>query len=350
MPIAFLFRVARSYRTALELRPMLTQSLTSGVLYGCGDAIAQKVESRLKIESPGKEGFNWGRTLRMGFFGAAIGGPLMCVWYQQLDRATTLYRVHFNPVVGHEGLNWLFERTPGLKWVASLHHARELPSVWTDVSAKLVADLAFFTPAFINLYLLSMGVLERKSWPDIREKLTGQFHNAWGVCMMLWLPVQLINFRYVPVEFQGVVVGAANVIWKSILSFIMHFSDYNTDTYREMRAAQSDANYLEHAIAQRDNRIRQLEAEVLQLRTQLGAVAKGGSKLRSWVTQHGGARPSPAERAGEAQVPTRELPPVFPGVTGPGVTGGSSTVPIRRGPLGIGGHDPLELLIIADGS
>ena len=45
---------------------------------------AQLIEWKMDVMSKEKESYNWKRTLRMGFFGTFIAGPLLAVWYRTL--------------------------------------------------------------------------------------------------------------------------------------------------------------------------------------------------------------------------------------------------------------------------
>ena len=66
-PLSPLRRVIASYEAALESRPLLTKSVTSGTLYGLGDIIAQKVAQSQQPE--GSTGFDGARWLRAVAFG-----------------------------------------------------------------------------------------------------------------------------------------------------------------------------------------------------------------------------------------------------------------------------------------
>ena len=65
--------------------------------------------------SPEKEGYNWGRTVRMFAFGGLLNGPLLYLWYNTLHSVTSVYRVSYEPLVsGRAGsmfLNWAGERS-----------------------------------------------------------------------------------------------------------------------------------------------------------------------------------------------------------------------------------------------
>jgi len=78
---------ARLYVETLAAQPLLTNSVTAACLYGGGDIAAQQIERRSNVSSPQKSGWNYGRTLRMTFFGFAFAGPILNGWYPLLHKA-----------------------------------------------------------------------------------------------------------------------------------------------------------------------------------------------------------------------------------------------------------------------
>lgn len=60
-------RFVAAYEAALEARPILTKSVTSGVLYGIGDTVAQTIEQR-SSEAAAKpyDGARWLRAVAFG--------------------------------------------------------------------------------------------------------------------------------------------------------------------------------------------------------------------------------------------------------------------------------------------
>ena len=76
----------RAYSWALKNHPYPTASVTTSILMGTGDIVAQKI-----IEE--KRGWDGARTARFAFIGAAFFGPTCTYWYRLLDR--TVLRMRF---------------------------------------------------------------------------------------------------------------------------------------------------------------------------------------------------------------------------------------------------------------
>ncbi len=87
-----LARLWRSYEHALETRPLLTQSITSGALWGVGDVLAQRfTRGSGSGSNNGGEGLDVRRTALTALFGGAVIGPSGTYWYRYLDRLAGLF-------------------------------------------------------------------------------------------------------------------------------------------------------------------------------------------------------------------------------------------------------------------
>lgn len=69
------------YRTSLKRQPLLTKSLTSLTGFAVGDVIAQMAQ-------PGKQKYDFARTVRLAAFGGLVGGPMAHGWFQILDKVS----------------------------------------------------------------------------------------------------------------------------------------------------------------------------------------------------------------------------------------------------------------------
>ncbi|CRK48423.1 hypothetical protein BN1723_008020 [Verticillium longisporum] len=60
------------YQARLAARPLLTQSITTGILFATGDIVAQQA-----IEKRGTKGHDLARTGRMALYGGSVFAPVM---------------------------------------------------------------------------------------------------------------------------------------------------------------------------------------------------------------------------------------------------------------------------------
>jgi len=209
---------AEAYSTQLQEHPIRTNAVTSGVFCALGDALAQFTEWRLKIMSPDKETYNYARTARMAVYGTLVCGPLLAVWYRTLHTFGEVFRVSYAPLIADVAtaetargrfLAQIVERVPRLQWIGTL----QMETAVTHISdgqlliAKVLADNILFQAPFLALYLACVGALEGRRPSDILGKTKESFERAWGLSVLVWAPVQLLNLHYVPLHFQPVLVS-----------------------------------------------------------------------------------------------------------------------------------------------
>lgn len=176
-PAAALFSLTPPrYKARLAARPLLTQSVTTAVLFGVGDITAQQL-----VERRGLGGHDALRTGRMAFYGGAVFGPAAATWYGLLQRHVVL-------------------STPR-----------------KTMLARVAADQGLFAPVFIGVFLGSMAVLEGGS---PKEKLEKNYTNALTANYMLWPAAQMVNFSVIPLEHRVLFVNLVSIGWNSYLSYL----------------------------------------------------------------------------------------------------------------------------------
>ncbi|KAI1802909.1 hypothetical protein F4811DRAFT_554421 [Daldinia bambusicola] len=166
----------RWYQRKLASRPLLTQSVTTAVLFAVGDITAQQV-----VEKKGLEKHEIARTGRMFLYGGAVFGPAATTWYGILQRSIQL-------------------RSPRAEMVA-----------------RVAADQLLFAPTFIGVFLSSMAVLEGGS---PKEKLAKSYWPALSTNYLIWPFVQMANFTFVPLHHRVLVVNLVSIGWNCYLSMI----------------------------------------------------------------------------------------------------------------------------------
>lgn len=230
--------MGNTYKQNLDKHPYITNGLTSGALVGLGDFCAQRIEKRMTIQSPGKEGYNYTRTFRMMQWGVVAVG-LILPWYRYLDVAGRSLKL----------------------------------SVWRTVAFKVGFDQLLFMPLFINVYFVFTGVLEGKTWGDIEVRLKDKVLPSWMTSLVFWGTWQTVNFRLVPSTMQPFVVFCGSVIWNTILSVMSHAEQYGTAAERE---AEDKVAQLEGALAEAESlyksKVATLEDQVHSLQLSLNTM------------------------------------------------------------------------------
>ncbi|ELQ36099.1 hypothetical protein OOU_Y34scaffold00669g84 [Pyricularia oryzae Y34] len=137
------------YQARLAARPLLTQSITTAVLFATGDITAQQL-----VEKRGLEKHDFVRTGRMFAYGGIIFGPAATTWFGILQRHVVLKNAN------------------------------------ATILARVAVDQGLFAPTFVGVFLSSMAILEGSS---PQEKLKSTYSTALTSNYMLWPFVQLVN-------------------------------------------------------------------------------------------------------------------------------------------------------------
>ncbi|GAQ05515.1 protein sym1 [Aspergillus lentulus] len=166
----------RWYQTKLAKQPILTASVTSAVLFGCGDILAQQA-----VDRKGFDKHDMARTGRMALYGGAIFGPAATTWFAFLQRNVVL----------------------------KSHKA--------TIVARVIADQGLFTPTHLTCFLTSMAIMEGT---DPIEKWRTSFLPSYKANLTIWPLVQGVNFSIVPLEYRVLVVNVVSLGWNCILSLI----------------------------------------------------------------------------------------------------------------------------------
>ena len=194
MAPSVLARFLTWHRLQLNVHPYLTNSATSAVLMCCGDRFAQFMEDR---DQPKRGSYaltrhSLARTTILTTWAALAS----CLWT----------RYYF----------FIFQRWPG----------RIL--LWTGLTALVPAPImnaAFFAgTTFAEHLALHERPLE--TLDDcaalVRHKIEVQFLPTVARSAMLWIPFNLINFRFVPLEYRMMAGSAVSFGWNAYLSIIQH--------------------------------------------------------------------------------------------------------------------------------
>ncbi|KAL7278823.1 hypothetical protein ACG7TL_007840 [Trametes sanguinea] len=174
---------------SLIRRPMVTQCVTSAVLFGSGDIVAQQVFE--------KKGFaNHDHT-------AARVGGMKLVW-TRADQCGVLGAI-FGPVL--------------TKWLQFLERLK-FSSPVKGVVYRVYLDQGVFTPMVVGMFFGSLTLLEGKSVTAAKERIKEAYVPTlirnWGV----FIPTQIVNFAIVPPHLRFVTVGVVSLFWNAYLSSV----------------------------------------------------------------------------------------------------------------------------------
>ncbi|XP_063979543.1 protein Mpv17 [Diachasmimorpha longicaudata] len=165
------------YRNLLRKYPLRMQAIQAGALMALGDQIAQNFVEKRKFQD-----VDYIRTAKFYAIGFCIGGPATYTWYGILDK-----------YIGSKG--------------------------GVVAMKKVACDQLFFAPCFIGVLLSSVGFMQGNDINSIREKLREEYLEILRNNYKVWPMVQMVNFAFVPLQYQVLVVQSVAVLWNSYVSY-----------------------------------------------------------------------------------------------------------------------------------
>jgi peroxisomal membrane protein 2 len=188
-------RLWRWYNQCLNRRPVVTKSLTAGVIVSLGDIVGQCME--LAASSPSSSestsnfplAFDVVRLARFCSMGMFLQAPVTHYYYLALDR-------HLPP-------------TPNSPWTLTTF-------------VKLFIDQTTYAPAFLFAVFLYLGILEGDPWNVIWTKLQSEYFSTMVANWKLWIPATLLNMAYVPPQFRVLYCNVIFFGWSIFLSIILN--------------------------------------------------------------------------------------------------------------------------------
>lgn len=178
------FSLLQQYLILLKKYPILTKSVTSGILSALGNLLSQTLEAKKKSrqEGAGKE-IDKAGAARYAIFGLLFTGPLSHYFYQLMEV-------------------WMPTTDPYC------------------LVKRLLLDRLFFAPAFLLLFYFVMTVLEAKGWSDFERKMKSSYWTALKMNWKVWTPFQFINVNFVPVQFRVLFANVIAFFWYAYLASV----------------------------------------------------------------------------------------------------------------------------------
>jgi protein Mpv17 len=168
------------YEGHLSARPVLTKAITGACLWGLGDVVAQVVPAFIQDAADGDNDdngtrktkefkYDFPRTARAVTFGFAIHAPLS--------------HVHYN------FLEWMTIRG-GFKGLS------------IPVFKTVMEQFVYWSWFSNSLYHGAMGAMQGKNTDEIYNRIKDVLWGTQVAQWKFWIPVQLLNFQFVPVRHQ----------------------------------------------------------------------------------------------------------------------------------------------------
>ena len=183
---------------------------------------------------------DWQRLGRMTCYGLFVSAPVYAFWYSYLDRWShnffakkALKPLITDAVILPAPLRHFMQKFPRVGEPSRLPMTRlmeRMPEaatrrVWEIIGFKLAADCFLFDPAYLALFFTATNAMEGRGPSEIATKLKTDLLPTYLVDIAVWLPIQTVNFWWVPVVYQALFVQSCNIGWNAYLSFVQHRSE-----------------------------------------------------------------------------------------------------------------------------
>jgi protein Mpv17 len=171
-----------AYAENLSRNPILTKSVTAGVIFALSDYIAQRAASSSSSNANGNDArIDQTRLAVSAAVGLFYFGPAAHYWY-----------------------DWMFRLFP----------ATNLPSTLSKAAMGQTLFGPTFTCIFFATGLWQAGQL---TWRSYVQKLRRDLPNTWLTGAAFWITVDLFSYSYLPVPYIPLFVNVASLIWTTYL-------------------------------------------------------------------------------------------------------------------------------------
>lgn len=175
------------YEGHLQANPLPTKMITGGTLWSVGDAVAQVVPQVAGGDTQGLTPFqyDWERTGRAAFFGFAVHAPTS--------------HVHFN------FLEWMTQKGG-------------FSGLYIPVFKTVMEQFVYWSWISNSMYHAFMGYTQGMRTPEVIQRIEDVLWDTQKAQWAFWIPVQLLNFQFIPVRHQLNVVLVTSIVWTALLS------------------------------------------------------------------------------------------------------------------------------------
>lgn len=241
-----MFRILSAYNKALQTKPLLITSLSTGACYCAGDYIAQTIEKK----QGKRDTYDMQRLMVFTIFGVTCGGPIYYVWFSKIHNMpqfienvvkwnerrvlTRHFQTELRNHLNTNNLDVLSMKTFRNNYKAHFDTI-EKPIIRskTVLVAKIYADQFIFSVLYPVFFMMTTGVAldvvkspepitfdsfsnaVSKSWTNVKNK----FVQIYIADCAVWPLAQMANFAFIPAHLQPIFVNFMNIGWNTFLSY-----------------------------------------------------------------------------------------------------------------------------------
>lgn len=84
---------------------------------------------------------------------------------------------------------------------------------------KVFVDQFVFAPSFLVMILAAVGTMQGKPWKAVQNDIEANYFDVLKTNYLIWPWVQLVNFYYIPLQYQVLLVQSVALFWNTYLSW-----------------------------------------------------------------------------------------------------------------------------------
>ena len=229
---SFLSEAWSSYNVALETSPLLTKSVTAGVILGAADFAGQALENSATNDGEEKNnnGFDIGRVLRFSFFGFILQAPWNHFYYNILDGVLPPTEDPFTTTTGIKVFIDQFVQAPiftvlifgflGILEGKNLEQIKsQLQNDYTDTMVANCKCSRICLKSAVIYYLIRLLILQL-SEISIPSKYGVSFNVG-----KLWVPATMVNIAFCPPVLRVLFLNVVFFFWSIFLSLKLNSAE-----------------------------------------------------------------------------------------------------------------------------
>jgi len=178
--------VTANGRSLADNHPVLANAVIYGGLYTLAEVSQQKIKSSVKRDLSPKGGsahLDMSSVKRYAIMGTVVFPPILTKWYL-----------------------WLDNRFPCT--------SRRV------VMKKLMLDQFMLTPWLLVIFYIGMSVMEGERGAAVWTECKNKFLKTFTLDCLYWLPIQALNFLFIPPVLRVAYIGVTTFMWLNVLCYI----------------------------------------------------------------------------------------------------------------------------------
>lgn len=144
----------------------------------------------------------------------------MLPWVNNNNNHSSFYGIHVDFIFICFFLIFKNQKGPGLrKWYGTLDARCTAKTRVGRTMQKVFIDQVVFAPFFLGCLLSLIGYSQHQDVEKVKEKLKNDYTDILVANYSLWPWVQIINFSFVPLNYQVLLTQTVAVFWNVYFSW-----------------------------------------------------------------------------------------------------------------------------------